>query len=84
MIFCPSAVNLDIQLWLEHLGLERYLKDFKEEGINSVKDLKTREINDDLFDTLNVNAPGHRNRIKWAGNYLPFILSKMFTRLLND
>ena len=62
------AAELDIQLWLKHLGLEDYLNEFKREGILTVKDLQTRSITDDLLDALEVMIPGHRKRLKCAGN----------------
>lgn len=65
-----AAAELDIQLWLKHLGLEDYLNEFKREGILTVKDLQTRSITDDLLDALEVMIPGHRKRLKCAVSFL--------------
>lgn len=73
---------LDIDLWLKDLGLEAeglYAGRFKEKGINTVRDLKHREFNDDLLDSLQITIPGHRKRIKWSGNYKIFQLTDLFT-----
>ena len=62
---------LDIAEWLKYLGLEsegRYLERFREEGINTIRDLKGRELNDELLDSLEIMIPGHRKRVKWSGN----------------
>lgn len=65
----PAAV-LDIGEWLRHLGLEsegRYLETFRAEGINTVRDLKCRELTDELLDSLEIMIPGHRKRVKCSG-----------------
>jgi len=66
----PAAV-LDIGEWLKHLGLESegcYLERFRTEGINTIRDLKSREFTDELLDSLEIMIPGHRKRVKWSGN----------------
>lgn len=65
---------LDIEEWLKHLGLEseNYIEGFRAEQINTIRDLKQREINEDLLDSLEIMIPGHRKRVKWAGNFSQF------------
>lgn len=66
----PSASELDIAAWLNHMELDSYLNEFKREGIHTVKDLRAHEISDDLLDALEVMIPGHRKRIKTGGKCL--------------
>lgn len=68
-----AAAVLDVADWLQHLGLDHetgYLERFRAEGINTVRDLKTREWNDDLLDSLEIMIPGHRKRVKCAATFL--------------
>lgn len=60
---------MDIEEWLKHLGLNsEYLDKFREEGINTIRELKSRELTDELLDCLEIMIPGHRKRVKWSGN----------------
>ncbi|KAJ7385025.1 hypothetical protein OS493_018718 [Desmophyllum pertusum] len=67
-----AAAVLDIEEWLKHLGLEseNYIEGFRAEQINTIRDLKQREINEDLLDSLEIMIPGHRKRVKWAATFL--------------
>lgn len=76
IFFSSPAAVLDIGEWLKHLGLESegYLERFRAEGINTVRDLKSREFTDELLDSLEIMIPGHRKRVKWSGNFKPILL----------
>lgn len=74
-----AASLIDVADWLQHLDLDHescYMERLRAEGIITIRDVKSREWNDELLDSLEIMIPGHRKRVKSAATFLKWHSAK--------
>ncbi|XP_048762165.2 uncharacterized protein LOC125670816 [Ostrea edulis] len=61
-----SPGSFRVLAWLQRNGLEHYYVSFVQSEITSMNDVRNMNVNEDMFDELEITLPGHKKRLKRA------------------